>query len=74
MKLGDIFGTLEVMHIAYHRRRDGTQGRPVLVDVRCKCGEERTVLPATLTRTKGPLRSCGGKGCRTRRLSQPKSS
>jgi hypothetical protein len=74
MNVGDLFGTLEVVGITCHTRRDGTQGRPVLVDVRCKCGEERTVLPATLTRTKGPLRSCGGKGCRTRRPSQSKPS
>jgi len=67
MKVGDTFGTLEVVSIRYNRRRDGTQGAPLLVDVRCKCGVEKSVLPATLTRTKHPLRSCGGKGCRTRR-------
>jgi len=69
MDVGDVFGSLEVVRIARRLRRDGTEGAPVLVDVRCKCGVERTVLPATLTRTKYPLRSCGGKGCRTRRPS-----
>ena len=48
--------------------------RPVLVTVRCRCGTEKTVLPATLTRTKHPLRSCGGKGCRTRRPSPNRKS
>jgi hypothetical protein len=72
MNVGDVFGTLEVVGIRYRKRRDGTQGGPVLVDVRCKCGVERTVLPATLTRAKYPLRSCGGKGCRTRRPSSVK--
>ncbi len=67
MKVGDIFGTLEVVEIKYRERKDGTQGGPVQVKVRCKCGVERMVLPATLARTKNPLRSCGRKGCRTRR-------
>jgi len=67
MNVGDVFGTLEVVKIVRRKRRDGTEGAPVLVTVRCKCSVERTVLPATLTRTKHPLRSCGGKGCRTRR-------
>lgn len=74
MDIGDTFGTLEVVNIVYRQRRDGTQGAPLLVDVKCKCGVERTILPATLTRTKYPLRSCGGKGCRSRRPSQPKSA
>jgi len=72
MNVGDSFGTLEVVHIEHRKRKDGTEGAPVLVTVRCRCGTEKTVLPATLTRTKHPLRSCGGKGCRTRRPSQPK--
>ncbi len=68
MKVGDKFGTLEVVGIRYRARRDGTQGAPVIVDVRCcKCGAEKMLLPATLARTKNPLRSCGKKGCRTRR-------
>ena len=54
MKVGDTFGTLEVVGIWYRTRRDGMQGASVLVDVQCKCGAERTVLPATLTRTKTP--------------------
>ena len=66
MKVGDRFETLEVVEIVHRTRRDGTEGAPVLVTVRCKCDVERTVLPATLTRAKYPLRSCGGKGCRTR--------
>ncbi len=75
MNVGDRFGTLEVVKIVRGKRRDGTEGAPVLVTVRCtKCddGVERTVLPATLTRTKHPLRSCGRKGCRTRRPSSVK--
>ena len=72
MNVGDVFGTLEAVKIVRRKRRDGTEGAPVLVTVRCKCGVERTVLPATLTRTKYPLRSCGGKGCRTRRPSTAK--
>jgi hypothetical protein len=73
MKVGDTFGTLEVVGIWYRTRRDGMQGASVLVDVQCKCGAERTVLPATLTRTKNALKSCGKKGCRTRRPSPRKS-
>ena len=72
MKVGDVFGTLTVERIVYRQRRDGTQGAPLLVHVRCNCGARKSVLPATLTRTKNALRSCGGKGCRTRRPSQPK--
>jgi hypothetical protein len=74
MIVGDTFGTLEVVGILYRTRRDGTQGAPVLVDVRCKCGAEKTVLPATLARTKNPLRSCGDKGCRTRRPAQQRGA
>jgi len=72
MNVGDRFGDLEVVTIHFRQRRDGTQGAPLLVEVRCKCGAERAVLPGTLTRTKYPLRSCAGKGCRTKRPSQPK--
>jgi len=72
MRIGDTFGALTVVKIRSRQRKDGTQGAPLLVNVRCKCGKERTVLPATLTRTKYPLRSCAGKGCRTRRPAQPR--
>ncbi len=72
MNVGDRFGDLEVVTIHCRQRRDGTQGAPLLVEVRCRCGAERTVLPGTLTRRKYPLRSCAGKGCRTRRPSQLK--
>ncbi len=72
MNVGDVFGSLEVVKIVRRKRRDGTEGGPIFVTVRCKCGVEKTVLPATLTRTKYPLRSCGKRGCRTRRPSPPK--
>ncbi len=72
MKVGDTFGNLEVVGITYRQRKDRTQGAPLLVEVQCKCGAERTVLPATLTRKRYPLRSCAGKGCRTRQPLQPK--
>jgi hypothetical protein len=72
MKVGDVFGTLTVDQIVYRQRRDGTQGAPLLVHARCKCGVKKSVLPATLTRTKNALKSCGGKGCRARLPSQPR--
>lgn len=63
MQVGDRFGNLEVIHISYRRRRDGTQGAPLLVDVRCKCGIEKTVRADALSAER-PQRSCGGKGCK----------
>lgn len=72
MNVGDIFGTLTVTSIAYRQRKDGTQGAPRLVDVRCKCGVEKTLPAATLTRKRSPQRSCGGMGCKKKGPSQPK--
>ena len=72
MDVGDIFGTLTVTSIAYHQRKDGTQGAPLLADVRCKCGVEKTLPVSTLTRKRSPQRSCGGKGCKKKGPSQPK--
>jgi hypothetical protein len=66
MDIGDTFGNLEVVGITYRQRRDGTQGAPLLVDVRCKCGVEKTVQAIALTRTRCPQKSCGGKGCKKR--------
>lgn len=67
MKVGDKFGKLTVAEVEYRQRKDGAQGGPLLVDVRCVCGVEKRVLPAALTRTRCPSRSCGKKGCRVRR-------
>jgi hypothetical protein len=72
MNVGDTFGTLTVTSIAYRQRKDGTQGAPLLVDVRCKCGVEKTLSVSTLTRKRSPQRSCGGKGCKKKGPSQPK--
>ena len=63
MKVGDTFGNLEVLEIRYRQRRDGTQGAPLLVDVRCKCGVEKTLRADVLT-GKRPQQSCGAKGCK----------
>ncbi len=73
MDIGDTFGTLEVVNITYRQRKDGTQGAPLLVDVKCECGVEKTVPATALTRPRNALKSCGGKGCRTRRPSSPKT-
>jgi len=72
MNVGDTFGTLTVTSIAYRQRKDGTQGAPLLVDVRCKCGIEKTLSVSTLTRKRSPQRSCGTKGCKKKGPSQPK--
>lgn len=72
MNVGDIFGTLTVTSIAYRQWKDGTQGAPLLVNVRCRCGVEKTLSVATLTRKRSPQRSCGGKGCKKKGASQPR--
>ena len=64
MNVGDIFGIVTVTNIVYRRRKDGTQGAPLLAEVRCKCGIEKTLTVGTLTRKRSPQRSCGGKGCK----------
>ena len=71
MNVGDTFGNLEVTIIAYRPRRDGTQGAPLLVDVRCKCGVEKTLRADVLT-GKRPQQSCGAKGCKKRGPARPK--
>ena len=71
MKVGDTFGNLEVLEIRYRQRRDGTQGAPLLVDVRCKCGVEKTLRADVLT-GKRPQQSCGAKGCKRRGPARPK--
>ena len=71
MNVGDVHGTLEVVRIRYRQRKDGTQGAPILVDVRCKCGVEKTLRADMLT-GKRPQRSCGGKGCKKKGPPQPK--
>ena len=65
MQVGDRIGNLEVTHITCRQRKDGSQGAPLLVDVRCKCGVEKTVRADVLT-AKRPQQSCGGKGCKRR--------
>jgi hypothetical protein len=72
MNVGDTLGTLTVTHIVYRRRKDGTQGAPLLVDVRCKCGVEKTLPVGSLTRKRSPQRSCGGKGCKKKGPVNPK--
>ena len=72
MNVGDTFGTLTVTHIVYRQRKDGTQGAPLLADVRCGCGVEKTLPVGALTRNRSPQRSCGGKGCKKKGPSQPK--
>jgi len=71
MTIGDIFGKLTVMSIVHRQKKDGTEGAPLLVDVKCECGSQKTVAAKVLTGT-NPQQSCGGKGCRTKRPSQPK--
>ena len=71
MNVGDTFGTLTITNIVYRQRKDGTQGAPLLVDVRCECGVEKTLRASALTGKK-PQRSCGGKGCKKKGPSQPK--
>ena len=71
MEVGERIGNLEILHITYHQRRDGTQGSPLLVEVRCKCGVEKTVRASVLT-AKRPQQSCGGKGCKKKGPPLPK--
>jgi len=71
MDIGDTFGSLTVVNIVYRQRRDGTQGAPLLVDVKCKCGVEKTLRADVLT-AKRPQRSCGSKGCKKRGPPVPK--
>jgi hypothetical protein len=71
MQVGDRIGNLEVTHITYRQRKDGSQGAPLLVDVRCKCGVEKTVRASVLT-AKRPQQSCGGKGCKKKGPPLPK--
>ena len=73
MQVGDHIGNLEVLEIRYRQRRDGTQGAPMLVDVRCQCGLVRTLRAVVLTR-KRPQQSCGGKGCKKKGPPQPKAA
>jgi hypothetical protein len=69
MNVGDKFGTMTVTRIIYRQRRNGTQGAPLLAEVKCRCGAEKTVQVAALERGQ---RTCGSKGCRIRRPAQPK--
>lgn len=71
MQVGDRFSKLEVIYITYRQRRDGTDGAPILVDVRCECGVVRTIR-ADVLMGKYPQKSCGGKGCRIRGPARPK--
>jgi len=71
MNVGDRLGRLEVVHVSHRPRRDGTQGAPLLVKVRCQCGVEKTVRADVLT-GKRPQQSCGSKGCKKKGPPRPK--
>jgi len=73
MNIGDTFGSLTVVGITYRQRKDGTQGAPLLVDVQCKCGVEKTIQAIALTRKRCPQQSCGGKGCKKRGPAQARA-
>ena len=71
MNVGDTFGALTVVNIVYRQRRDGTRGAPLLVDVKCQCGVEKT-LRADVLMGKRPQQSCGSKGCKKKGPPQPR--